>query len=183
MRARLFIITGLAVATVLGASSAAHATPQGPGKLGPTPTTAPPKGPKDLGPTPTTQPPKGPDDLAPTPTTQPPKPKGPGDLAPAPKGGDNPKPKGPGDLAPAPTGGGTTNPSDPTDNTAGIDASVAGESVDTPAAIPADASHEAADAETHDSNKLPAFLTIFFALLVAALIAFVAMRMRSEDTV
>ncbi len=33
----------------------------------------------------------------------------------------------------------------------------------------------------HDESRLPAFLIIFFALLVASLIGFVAMRLRSED--
>ena len=166
MRARFLIITGLAVATVLGAASAAYAIPPGPTKLGPTPTTAPPKGPKDIAPTPTSQPPKGPDDLAPAPTTQPPKPKAPGDLAPAPKGGISDPTDAGGSDAQVNGNGAST----------GSDTSAAGETVD----ATADASHAAAQA-AHDSSKLPAFLIIFFALLVASLIGLVAMRLRGED--
>ncbi len=63
MRIRLFLITGLALASVLGTSainSAAHAGPKGPGDINNAPaTTQPPQQPKDKiapKPTPTTQP-------------------------------------------------------------------------------------------------------------------------------
>ncbi|MEY2467982.1 MAG: hypothetical protein QOF21_680 [Actinomycetota bacterium] len=189
MRTRLFLIIGLALASVLGVSTAAHAGPKGPGTIGQSPTTTtPPQQPKDkLAPTPTTQPPKGPGDIAPAPKDD--GPKGPDDLAPAPK--DN-KPKGPGDLADAPKGGGVEPGPDTTGNGSGsdnfvpsdssdgngaatgeaADTEVAGETVD----AAAKASHDEAD-----SSRIPAFLFIFFALLVAALIGFVAMRFRSED--
>ena len=177
MRTRLFLITGLALASVLGVSTAAHAGPKGPGTIGQSPTTTtPPQQPKDK--------------LAPTPTTQPP--KGPGDIAPAPKD-DNPKPKGPGDLADAPKGGGVVPGPDTTGNGSGSDNYVPSDSSDgngaaTVAATDTEVAGETVDAAANaaqdaadDSSRIPAFLFIFFALVVAALIGFVAMRLRSED--
>jgi len=81
MRARLFVVSSFAVAAVLGAASAAHAKPQGPGdiKYNPQPTTT------------TTAPPKGPDDFAPQPTTStttPPEPPKPADTDPTTVGDD-----------------------------------------------------------------------------------------------
>jgi len=194
MRTRLFLITGLALASVLGVSTAAHAGPKGPGTIGQSPTTTtPPQQPKDkLAPTPTTQPPKGPGDIAPAPKDDNPKPKGPGDIAPAPKD-DNPKPKGPGDLADAPKGGGVVPGPDTTGNGSGSDNYVPSDSSDgngaaTVAATDTEVAGETVDAAANaaqdaadDSSRIPAFLFIFFALVVAALIGFVAMRLRSED--
>ena len=155
----------------------------------------------------TTIPPKGPGDIA-NPPADPdpdPKPKGPGDIAnPQPGPVVDPKPgngpKGPGDLAPAPKGGGNTDNGGGTGNGSGSDkdyapADTGGSQVDTsgadstdttlaPAAVDTenvDATAQSHHAAHESSSKMPAFLIIFFALLVAGLIGFVATRLRSED--
>jgi hypothetical protein len=152
MRARLFIISSVAIAAVLGASSvnAAHAAPQGPGNLGQTPTTmGPPK---------------------PTTTTVP---KGPGDLAPKPPKGDNPKPNGPGDIAPAPKddsvapGPDTTNPTNPAKPTSGAAEHNAADDDAASGLVAAPASH-----------SMSPFVIILVAAVVGALLALVATRLR-----
>ncbi|MEY2419788.1 MAG: hypothetical protein QOG90_2468 [Actinomycetota bacterium] len=151
MRARLFVITSLAVAAVIGAASApaAHAVPQGPGNISDKPTA-------------TTQPPKGPDKLASKPTTTT-IPQGPGDLAPAPKG--DPKPDGSDPVAepsPIPSPSPTTTPSpSPTTLATAIDA----------------AKGDAARVTAAQSQPgFPVLVVVLVAGLVGALVALVGLR-------
>jgi hypothetical protein len=174
MRARLFIVSSLAIAAVFGAANAAQAQPQGPGdiKYQPKPTTT------------TTQPPKGPDKVAQptTTTTTPPKPKGPGDIA-------NP----PSDpvVDPAPTGNGSGSDLDyPTtqgddeanlvngdDNGNGNGAVVESD----PAAQVADTNTAATPADANDSSDIPVIVVVLLAGGLGALLALFATRMRRHD--
>lgn len=183
MRSRLFVITGLAVAALAATSSlnaAVAGGPNGPGKVGPSPTTtAPPKGPDKYAPSPTTtQPPKGPGDIAPAPEDDGPDgPNGPGDLAPAPK-----SPKPPVEPGPDTTGNGSGNlPGDPTD---GNDAPGHASSADTSSAggpsaedgthvvpLSSDASESAATPPSAHRNPMWAWALAALAFLVALFIA------------
>jgi hypothetical protein len=191
MRARAFFITGLAVASFLGASAtAAHATPQGPGNIDSKPTT-------------TTTPPKGPDKYAPKPTTTTTPPKGPGDIAQPPKGGDDPKPNGPGDIAtppkppvvdpkPADTGNGSGSDKDygttmgddegtvdtGSTNSSDTQSSDGNGAVDT-TVKPAD--NAVAPAADHASSNFPTLVIVLVAGVVGALLALFAVRFRRDD--
>ena len=154
MRARLFVVTSVAVAAVLGAAGAAHAHPNGPGDISQKPTTS------------TTAPPKGPDDLAqPTTTTTAP---------------PQPQPKGPGDLA-NPTSDPVVDPTPTTTKPvveqapqliADDDTATEPIAIPTPIAAP-DASHE--------SSNLPTIVIVLVAGLVGALLALFAGRFRRDD--
>ena len=169
MRARLFVVSSLAVAAVLGASSAAHAYPQGPGNIEQKPTTT------------TTQPPKGPDKVAPKPTTTTTTPQGPDDIAPKPPQGDNPKPpKGPGDIA-NPSSDPVVDPGD-TGNGSGSDTDY-GTPADTGNETPQVADDNSATSPTtnHQSSNLPTIAIVLVAGLVGALLALFAGRSRRND--
>lgn len=184
MRTRLFVITSLAFAAIVGATGAASAHPSGPGNI-------------DSKPTATTQPPKGPDQYAPKPTTTTQPPKGPGDIAPKPPKGDDPKPNGPGDIAnpqsdpvvdPAPTGNGSGSDKDhgttlgddegPSDNGNGNGAVVE----EIPAAnASTDNAATPESAKTHSSSNLPILVLVLVAGLFGALLALFANRFRHQD--
>ena len=180
MRARLFVISSLAVAAVIGSASGAHAIPQGPNKIEPKPTTT------------TTAPPKGPDQIAPKPTTTTTTPQGPGDIVNKPPKGDDPKPKGPGDLGqPKPgDGGGIVGPENdngegkgeyvpPADNG---DTSVDNTAVDTSSQTPVNADDAVATPEAHtDSNHFPTLAVVVLAGGLGALLALFATRLRRDE--
>ena len=183
MRARLFVVSSLAVAAVLGASSAAHAYPQGPGGISDKPTTT------------TTQPPKGPDKVAPTPTTTTTTPQGPDDIAPKPPKGDDPKPpKGPGDIAnpqsdpvvdPAPTGNGSGSDLDygkPTTlgDDEGTDAGTEVQGAVEDRSSQAD-NNATSPAATNGSSNVPTIVMVLLAGVVGALLALLAGRRRRDD--
>jgi hypothetical protein len=180
MRTRLFIISSLAVAAVLGASSvnAAEAKPNGPGNLSPTPTTQP-------------QPCCN-DKIAPKPTTTT-VPKAPGDIAPAPKDED-PKPNGPGDFGQAPKDDGGVEPGpDTTGNGSGSDnvvptadndgnEPVVASDFDDTATPDADASVDAATEATETtSDGMSPFVIALIAAVAGGLIALLATRRRRDD--
>jgi hypothetical protein len=168
MRARLFIVSSLAVAAVLGASGVAHAHPNGPGDISQKPTTT------------TTAPPKGPDDIAPKPTTStttPPKPKGPGDIA---------NPQSDPVVDPGDTGNGSGSDLDyPTtmgDDEGGADTKTTLKPVvdETPQVV-ADTNTATPPAVAHESSHLPTLVIVLVAGLVGALLALLAGRFRRDD--
>ena len=188
MRARLFVITSLAFAAIVGATGVAHAQPKGPGGI-------------DSKPTATTVPPKGPDQYAPKPTTTTQPPKGPGDIAPKPPKGDDPKPNGPGDLAnpqsdpvvdPAPTGNGNGSGSDldygttvgddegPGDSDNGNGNGAVVEQIPAANTSSDNAATPATD-EAHASSNFPLVMVVLVAGLVATLLALFATRSRRDD--
>ena len=153
MRTRLFVISGLAVAAVIGASSATAAV-------------AYPKGPGDIA-----QPPKGGD-----PEPQP-KPNGPGDIANPPnKPVVDPKPS---DNGGTDVDYGTTMG----DDEAPLDGStVADHAVDTQTQTAADdANTTATAADSQGSSHMPVLVVVFVAALVGALLALFASRVRRHD--
>lgn len=183
MRARLFVITSLAFAAIVGATGAASAQPNGPGDIG-------------YNPTPTTAKPKGPDQYAPKPTTTTTQPKGPGDIAPKPPQGDDPKPNGPGDIAnpqsdpvvdPAPNGNGggsdldygTTVGDDEGTGDSGNGAVV--EQTPEAATTATDNAVSSETDKTHSSSNLPILVIVLVAGLLGALIAVFANRFRHQD--
>lgn len=177
MRARLFVISSLALAALAGGASvnaAVAGPPQCCGdKVAPKPTT-------------TTTQPKGPDDFQQKPTTTT-VPKGPDDLAPKPPQGDDPNPNGPDDLAPAPKGGGVEPGPDTTGSGSGsdnyvppVDNDATDSGVESSVEADSDDTTEAA-AKQSESDRLPAFVIIFLAALVGALLALVATRFRRDD--
>jgi hypothetical protein len=169
MRNRLFIISSLAIASVVGLAGAAQAAP-----------------PQCCGDKIAPKPPQG-DDFD----------KGPGDIAqPQPdrvvdaKPNDN-KPNGPGDLAqpqgdpvvdPAPNGGNTDNGNnnDGSDNgdTSDTDSVVGGVNVDDTGATGDAAADTASD---NDSAGMSPFVLIIAAAIVGGLLAVLATRRRRDD--